>query len=300
MNGPTYANRPSEPSVSEAWAYRAHDDESLVEVVVVRIGVKRPRRILVRFVDDEFEGRQEWVPPGRLKARWQDLEAFTAWEGQWKAVIGVSPERDAPEEWAAGVVFDLLIDPSLATLGYNATGGVVTTCDVAGLAAHLGLDPGDLRADPLSFEENGCVVASWSIASLIARRAAERYPDPLLRYVERDEAEARRDAIVGRHYPRRGRADPWDVSAKICVQVDEEHGKPVRAVLRNWCGEEAVGVRSELDELRKELRWLSTLAQSAADALRRSGAPREAARLDRELASGLANSHAGEAPATER
>lgn len=178
---------------------------------------------------------------------------------------------------------------ALPTLGYNATGGVATICDVAGLAAHLGVEPRDLRADPSSFED-GCLVAPWSIASLAARRAAERDPDPLLRYVEREEAEARRDAIVGSHYPRRGTSEPWDVSPEICVWVDEEHGKPVRAVLRQWCGEEAVGVKSELQELRKELRRLSTLARSAADAFRRSGAPREGARIDRELAGSLRNS----------
>jgi hypothetical protein len=45
-----------EPAVGEAWAYRARNHDPLVRVVVVRFGVKTPRRVLVRFVDDEFEG----------------------------------------------------------------------------------------------------------------------------------------------------------------------------------------------------------------------------------------------------
>jgi hypothetical protein len=113
-----------EPAVGEAWAYRARRRDSPVEVIVVRIGVRKPRRLLVRFVADDFEGRQDWVPPSRLKAAWRDLDAFIAREIRWEGVAGESPAIGSPEESAAGVVFDLLVDPGLATLGYNATCGV--------------------------------------------------------------------------------------------------------------------------------------------------------------------------------
>ena len=70
---------------------------------------------------------------------------------------------------------------------------------------------------------------------------------------------------------------------EICAQVDEEHGKPVRAVLRDWCGVEPVELRSELAEVRKETARLGALAESALDALRRSGQFKEADRLEREF-----------------
>ena len=35
----------------------------------MRLRAQRPARLLLRFVDDRFEGRQEWVPPSRLKVR---------------------------------------------------------------------------------------------------------------------------------------------------------------------------------------------------------------------------------------
>jgi hypothetical protein len=60
----------------ESWAYRARSVDDLVEVVVVRLGSQRPARILVRFVVDHFEGRQEWVPPSRLKVRWEAADEF--------------------------------------------------------------------------------------------------------------------------------------------------------------------------------------------------------------------------------
>jgi len=89
-------NRTAEPAVGEAWAYRARRGDPLVEVMVVRIGVRTPRRLLVRFVADEFEGRQDWVPPSRLKVPWRDLDAFIARELRWEGVAGESPAVGSP------------------------------------------------------------------------------------------------------------------------------------------------------------------------------------------------------------
>jgi hypothetical protein len=50
--------------------------DPLVEVEVMRIGTTRPARALARFVDDSFEGKQEWVPPARLKVPWVDVDRF--------------------------------------------------------------------------------------------------------------------------------------------------------------------------------------------------------------------------------
>ena len=274
---------PAEPAVGEAWAYRARYQDPLVQVVVVRFGVKTPRRVRVRFVDDEFEGREDWVPPARLKAPWQEVDAFIARERRWEAVVSASPEYDAPDESAASIVFDLLIDSGLATLGYNAERGVIRIHDVDGLATYLDLDPAEQRADAVSFEEEGDLVAPWPITITVAKRAAERDPHTILRYVEHEEADARREAVFGRAYPKRGKSKAWEVSPEICAQVDEEHGKPVRAVLRDWCGVEPVELRSELAEVRKETARLGALAESALDALRRSGQVREANRLEREF-----------------
>ena len=49
----------------QTWAYRARKTEPLVAVEVVKIGANRPPKVFIQFVDDSFEGRQEWVPAGR-------------------------------------------------------------------------------------------------------------------------------------------------------------------------------------------------------------------------------------------
>jgi hypothetical protein len=54
-----------EPQLAESWAYRARQVDDVVAVEVMKLGTQRPARVLVRFVDERFEGRQEWVPPAR-------------------------------------------------------------------------------------------------------------------------------------------------------------------------------------------------------------------------------------------
>jgi hypothetical protein len=274
----------TEPAVGEVWAYRARHHDPLVQVLVVRLGVKTPRRILVRFVDEEFEGRQDWVPPSRLKVPWSGTAEFVARERRWDAVVAPSPpDYDGPEESAAGTVMQLLVAPELATTGWNATRGTIRIHDVPGLAAFLEVDPSELRAVITSFEEEGDLISPWPITLAIARRAAERDPHAVLRYVEKEEADARREATYGSWYRRRGA--PGDhVSAEICGSVDEEHGRPVRALLREWCGASAVDLRAEISSLRVEAASAAALAQAAVELLRRHGHPRDANRLERELA----------------
>ena len=45
--------------VGQLWAYRARAADPVTCVEVRRIGTARPPRILVKFVDDVYEGRQE-------------------------------------------------------------------------------------------------------------------------------------------------------------------------------------------------------------------------------------------------
>jgi hypothetical protein len=270
----------SQLHLEESWAYRARSGDPLVEAKIVRIGAKRPARVFIRFVAMEFEGREEWVPPARLKARWADVGAFEARERRWQAVFDVS-DPDEQEESAASVVFDLLIDPSFAELGYNSTEGVLSINDVAGLSDLLAVDPAAFTAAP-AFEDGGRLIAPWSVAHDVARTAAARRPDPILRYVDQQEQESRREAVFGRSYPRRG-TKPWDVPPEICAESDAKHGRPVRDLLRAWSGHQAVEEHDVHLDLRAEVQRLTALTVGAIETLSRVGAVREARKLEREF-----------------
>ncbi|MCA1645599.1 MAG: hypothetical protein LC797_09090 [Chloroflexi bacterium] len=270
--------------IGETWAYRARNVDQLVEVLVLRIGTNKPARVMVRFVADEFEGREEWVPPARLKVPWCGVAHFAAREHRWAAVTDASCISDTAEDYATGAVFDALIDKSLASIGYGGHAGVTTIQDVDGLTRFLDVDPGQLLTDPLSFVELGALVVPWSITQLIAQRAAEREPDRILRDVEKNEADHERDTTYGKTYPASRKKPAWRVDAEHYVEMENEpYNRPCWDLLRRWCGVEAATRRDELLELRREVARLGNLTLQAIATLRAAGQTREADRIEREL-----------------
>lgn len=270
--------------VGSRWAYRAGSQDELVEVEVVRLGVKKPARLLVRWIADEFEGQQDWVPPSRLKVPWERVEDLRAWEARWAAVQ--EPAWGTPELIcdATDYVVELLVDADLADMGYNAQRGVIKLHQLDRLAALLGLDLERLRADSRSFEENDTLIAPITVAIEVAKSAASLWPEKLLAEIEQDEAKARHDATYGRFYRVRGKPDEW-IPGETCERIDQTR-QPLRNLLREWCGAEPVAVRAEIDDLREEARRLRALTRKAIEQLRASGHRKMAADLERELLEG--------------
>lgn len=274
--------------VGETWAYRARSVDLLTEVEVRRIGTKRPPRVLIRYVDDDFEGRQEWVPPGRLKVPWSRLGAFVDREGRWAALIETIPTDQCPEYHAAIHVFEELVDPALARIGSNRTAGVGWIHDIEGLARLLHMDWRKLAEDPASFVESDSVIVPWAVTSQIARRAARRRPQIVLQLADRLESEYSRRMLTGLTLP--------STPARPAVHIEAEHyvrglerpeNRPCWHRLRSWCGAEAVAHHEELIALRSELARVTGLAQDAVSALRTAGRSREAARIERLIESSM-------------
>lgn len=274
--------RAPDVAVGEHWAYRARWSDPLDEVVVLRLGAKSPPRVLIRWVDDAFEGHQDWVPPARLKAPWSDVDGFRKHEHLWDEAIAVADGYPEAVRSAVDTAFTVLVDDRLATLGWNAEAGVARVHDAPALAASVNLPEQDLR-EPASFVDEGDLIVPMSTALLIARAAVGRDPETILRYVERQEAEAMREAVHGRYYPGRGRDGGFSVSAETCRADDEEREAPARAVLREWVGAEPVQRRAELSAARDEALRLAALAAAALKALREAGHTRTANRLESEL-----------------
>jgi hypothetical protein len=271
----------AEPQVGESWAYRARQVDEVVEVAVVKFGTQRPARVSVRFVDERFEGRQEWVPPARLKVRWATVDAFREREARWDRIdeLGMG---DDPASRAADEVFEALIDGDIARMEYSEAGACRIT-DSVRLAELTGVGDTAWTQNPDVFQEGEDLVAPWPITEKIAAAAARRNPTPILDAVRNEESEARYHAIHGHWYRGRGSRPDHVIPADICIQVDNEHGKPRRAILREWCGADAVDRYDELAELRTEIHRVGQVAEAAITALRIAGHKREAEELAREL-----------------
>ena len=266
----------------QSWAYRARQDDALAQVSVIRLGTQRPARVLITFTDEAFEGRQEWVPPARLKTRWEHVEEFRAREARWNAIDAAGLPLDDPREDAAQTVIDLLLGDDGVEIGYRESGAIHLR-DPEALAAKLGLDSGQLTGHPLAFTEEEVLIAPWEVTELIVTAAACHNPQPVLEHVAREEDEARQEAIHGRWYRGSRGRDDWHVPPERCAETDNEYFRPHRELLRIWCGAEATDRFDELAELRKEVHRIGQVAQSAIDALHAAGRKGQATRLQRDL-----------------
>ncbi|MBY6061029.1 hypothetical protein [Microbacterium esteraromaticum] len=270
----------------ERWAYRARSIDPLVEVEVKRHGTQKPARVLVGFIGDDAEGREEWVPPARLKVRWSEVTAFEALEANWRAIETHPELRHAPEEYAADQVMSIVFDWSQVSLGGRRS-NVACITDVQEVARRLDLNEADLRAAPESFEDDGRLVVPWRTVELIVLRVCELFPDRILRAVEEEEARVRYTSMHGEKCWSGSRS--FFVEPERVAELDEEpYGRPKRDLIREWCGQEAIARRDELRALREEVLRVDGLLSEAIRTLREAGLKDQAASLEHRSGAALA------------
>jgi hypothetical protein len=253
--------------VGGVFAYRARSVDELVPVHVLKEGTKKPARVLVRFEDPAMEGREEWVPPARLKVRWDGVEAFKANEARWNAVLILAPRSGTPESYAAEEAGDLLIPDSVGSLWR----GYLRVKDVPTLINLAGIDEGILTSHAAAFaDQDDSLIVPWPVAIEIVKALLARNADPVLAVVFKEEAEARYEAVYGQHYSYKNH-DRY-IEPEDCAKYDNEssYGAPKRALLREWAGVRAERW-DELIELRKEIKRVGDVAEKAIRELRQRG-----------------------------
>jgi hypothetical protein len=73
-----------------------------------------------------FEGREEWVPPQRLKVKWSGVVAWQEREDRWNAVTEVSQDTcNEAAYWAAETIFEALGEEGVSR-SWDHQGGVLT------------------------------------------------------------------------------------------------------------------------------------------------------------------------------
>ncbi len=266
--------------IGEEWAYREKARTPAVRIEIVRVGTARPRRVRVRFLDEEFEGREEWIPPNRLKVPWSDVTGWQARECRWEAVRDASSHvADTPEYWAVSAVFEAVGDDLLGD-GYGAIAGVLIIPDPDALVAKVGVERDPLLDHPLAFvDDDGTLVAPWAVTLSLAQQLAPRFAEQILDDVVRSEARQAQEAIYGKDY---GGRNPWYVSPEICAETAQKW-QPSYALLREWCGAAAADRHEELLALRAEILRVGQVAERAIRELAAAGRDRVAKELEREL-----------------
>jgi hypothetical protein len=258
--------------VGERWAYRvAPYDGPVSEVEILKQGAQRPLRVKVRFVAEEAEGHEEWVPPARLRVPWEQKPAWLEQQQRWAELISDGPLQEDVDLVAATLVFDTCPLQGAASIGWNwRKRGVLFVRDVPAFAALLEVPEEFFTSDPRSFTDDGMVTAPWPTALAAARLTARAHAEFLVSELASHEERERQQAIYGQHYRGRGKNPGTYIDAEICAEVDREF-QPARDLVRQWVGAEVVERRIELQALRVEVVRIGKLMEEAIQALRSSG-----------------------------
>jgi hypothetical protein len=172
-------------SVSDTWAYRTDASSSRFhKAVVLAIGTKRPAKVRVELVADEWQGEQRWVPPSRLEVRWDERGEYIAADTKLRAVHAARPYRD--DLRCVETILWKTVPMDLVEFNMDISGSS-KLLDIPGAARFLDIEEEVLRAEP-NFQEPDGLVVPWTTTATIARAAANRYPNPVARYIEEIES----------------------------------------------------------------------------------------------------------------
>ncbi|MBT2501427.1 hypothetical protein [Curtobacterium sp. ISL-83] len=248
---------------------------------MLAVGDKRPLRVRIELLADEWQGERRWVPPARLEVLWEDRHEYIEFDRRLRAVQAWTPER--LERRTAEHVFIKLIPLEIAEFNAD-VGGTSVIHDVPATARLLGLSQDELRADPAVLHD-GELIVPWPTTELMVRTAATKFPDKLLTEIEAEERKLNEDMLNGTVLTDLEGNDhhlgPVEVRAMF-----EKHRRPHLDKLREWIGVERATDMLERRELLIRLGQAASVAGRALDALEPSQ-KRIVAKLRGELAAAL-------------
>ncbi|MFJ7289229.1 hypothetical protein ACIQUC_13000 [Curtobacterium sp. NPDC098951] len=247
----------------ERWAYRtARTSASFHEAVILATGDKRPPRVRIELVDDEWQGERRWVSPSRLEVRWDERREYIELDQKIRAVAAWSPTR--LDRRTAEHVFIKLV--SLEVAEFNAdSAGTSVVYDVPTLAELSGLTQDDLLEAP-AFAYDQALNLPWPTTERIGRAVAARYPHVLLSQIEQEERGANLELLQG------ATVTDFDGNEHFLIPEDsrarfEHRQKPYLDKLREWIGVERATDLLERRELLARLGRVATVATEALDLL---------------------------------
>lgn len=241
---------------------------------VERIGERRPARVKVSFLSDEFEGLVDWVPPARLKTLWAESNSFAESEAQWRKLTELA-DFDGVTYDAAYTVFRLLIPASVASIGHpKSRRGVLTIANPRRLTEITGLGLDEIAEGSPRIEDADGVHLAWPAAPRVAKAVAAKDPGQIMAEVDREEAQGRYEAAYGAL-----NGDGYAGTTARQAAFYEEFTRPFCETLRAWCGSPAGDVQQELRDLRTEVEWVRTVLDLAVGLLHEAGNERNAWQL---------------------
>ena len=269
--------------IGETWGYRERANDSVCPIIpaeVLQFGPPRSQKVRVVMRGGEYSGLDMWVPRVRLRVLWAESEAWLRDEGLMEAALAESADAWGTLEYEAALLTLAACPIEDMYVGWGGReAGTIHIERLNETAAALGLDPQALLGEPLAFvDRRGEYVGPWAVAKRIVLSVAKAYPKQVLAAVMKEEQQLRDEAKHGRYVEWDKRTRPSHVPAERCAEYLLER-EPLFALVREWCGAEAVQQFDELVELRAEVAKLNDILDVALQQIDGVGLAREARRL---------------------
>lgn len=274
--------------VGKRYGYRERyrtPGEPIRPVLLVKNGPQKSKQVRVRWLDGEYEGLEEWVPEARLIVPWGEVEALQHDERRTLAAVEASGGVCGTVEYeAADPVFMALESRLWTYVGYRAGDReLLATKRLDVLTGALGLSAEELLAEPGAFMDRfGEYKAPFGTAPRLAKLCCRRFAAEIIAYLQAEEDALRQAAVTG-HYSSPGSPSvEWEMGVE---SAEKELGEqvPVFALIRRWCGQDAVDEYSHIPALRAEVSRLQELVKTTAPWLRDHGQAAKAIWLLKEL-----------------
>ncbi|MBF8184925.1 hypothetical protein ITP53_04055 [Nonomuraea sp. K274] len=268
--------------VGEEWAYRERPralGDPVHRVTIVKIR-DSDDSIRIRRLDGDDAGLQEWVSYTSLLDRWAAIEPRLNDERRLLAVREVSTTAGGTVEYEAAllVVKNCGLGRRLILGRSRSETGVLRIDNPTSVAERLGLTPEELGDGSRAFHDrHGVLISPWQAAQRLIPTIASVFSEDVMEAIHREEAEFRDESLYGNSHRR-----SWE-DARDERKVRLREREPVHAMVRQWCGQEAVERFDELIALRNEVVRLGQLLDRAVEALRKRGATATAATIESDL-----------------
>ncbi len=235
--------------VGQYWAYRRSGTGPFEEVRVQKVGTKSPPRVRVRFMDEEREGDEDWVPRGRLKGLWRDIEELRAEDRAW-AALRAAGRPETPESDAQFYIFGWLIPETVMDMHGNGSDGLAEIRDLPALLEATGLDRSVVLAPP-AIERKGVIYTPWPTTVLIFRAIATSHGAEVVKRAEQ-ELEASHEQSL-EFLSERGFSPGdynWDEAEPHLERWDDRDKSGPWGVLKNWAGVDGAAAYDDAEAMR--------------------------------------------------
>jgi len=270
--------------IGERWAYRPQTKGPFHEVRIIALGQKRPPRIRVQFIDDAWEDEKRWVSPARLEVPWAGVDAFVEYNAAIDRIASYYDASEAEQEAMERVFFTLIDLEHVADDVRRRPDGATRIYDLDALSSQTGLTATDFTDHPdVLRDRDGSLLVPWPLTLRIAKAVAQREPEPLMKWIRKQEELIKIESVTGHEAPAWITGESFHVTGERLLEYYESTTRPQIECLMDWIGAGEPWKGRDLEEARAELSRVGDIALRAVFELKRLRSNRNADALLQEL-----------------